>query len=291
MGARNRGCVSVLGLLRLAVPASASQQVSVIRDGAIASPAAHGIVKLEQALRAKGYGVTGSAGADYGILAGVKSSAVEITKALKDMKAPLPEGAEALVVSRGVYRGKPAVYLCGADARGLMYAALDTAERIGWSTGAAGPFQHVRDVSEKPYLAERCISSYTMQRAWFESHLYDEQYWKRYFDLLAASRINSLLVIFGYENGGFMAPLYPCFFDLPQFPGVTLVGITGAEQARNTAALRALIRIAHERGIDVAAGIWDHIYRGGVQGGGIPGASETAGKRVPGLAWIPTGSS
>ena len=46
-----------------------------------------------------------------------------------------------------------------------------------------------------------------------------------------------------------------------------------------------MIRIAHERGIAVTAGIWDHIYRGGVQGGGIPGASENAGKRVPGLVW------
>ena len=46
-----------------------------------------------------------------------------------------------------------------------------------------------------------------------------------------------------------------------------------------------MIRIAHERGIEVTAGIWDHIYRGGVQGGGIPGASENAGKRVPGLVF------
>jgi hypothetical protein len=46
-----------------------------------------------------------------------------------------------------------------------------------------------------------------------------------------------------------------------------------------------MIRLAHERGIAVTAGIWDHIYRGGVQGGGIPGASQNAGQRVPGLVW------
>ena len=57
------------------------------------------------------------------------------------------------------------------------------------------------------------------------------------------------------------------------------------EQARNTAAFQTLIRLAHQRGIEVTAGIWDHIYRGGVQGGGIPGASQNAGKRVPGLVW------
>ena len=117
-----------------------------------------------------------------------------------------------------------------------MYAALDTADRISWST--ADPFQYVRDTTEKPYLAERGISMYTMQRAYFESRLYDEAYWKRYFDMLAADRINSFVVIFGYENGGFMAPLYPYFFDVKEFPDVELVGITAEQQARNPAAFQ-----------------------------------------------------
>ena len=110
-------------------------------------------------------------------------------------------------------------------------------------------------------------------------------HWKRYFDTLAADRINSFVVIFGYENGGFMAPLYPFFFDVKEFPDVEMVGLTKPQQATNAAAFRTLIRLAHERGIEVTAGIWDHIYRGGVQGGGIPGASQNAGKRVPGLVW------
>ena len=93
------------------------------------------------------------------------------------------------------------------------------------------------------------------------------------------------MVIFGYENGGFLAPLYPYFFDVPEFPGVRMVGLTAKQQQRNTAAFQTMMRMAHERGIEVTAGIWDHIYRGGVQGGGIPGASQNAGKRVPGLVW------
>jgi hypothetical protein len=80
-----------------------------------------------------------------------------------------------------------------------------------------------------------------------ESRLYFEKYWQRYFDLLASSRINNLIVIFGYENGGFMGPLYPYFFNVPEYPGVELVGITPAQQARNTAAFKAVMRIAHER--------------------------------------------
>ena len=106
----------------------------------------------------------------------------------------------------GHYNGKPAVILCGADSRGLMYAALDTADRVSGPAKSANPFEHIRDTIEKPYLAHRAVSMYTMQRAYFESRLYDEAYWRRYFDMLAADRINSFIVIFGYENGGFMAP-------------------------------------------------------------------------------------
>jgi hypothetical protein len=179
--------------------------------------------------------------------------------------------------------GSPALVICGADARGLMYAALDVADRVSWTDSTADPLTHVRDTAEAPYLTGRGISMYTMQRAYFESRLFDPKYWERYFDLLARSRINSFTVIFGYENGGFMAPPYPYFFDTPSHPEVRLVGITPEQQDRHIKAFKAMVRTAHDRGIDVTAAIWDHIYRGGVQGGGIAGASEQAGKPVPGL--------
>ena len=35
--------------------------------------------------------------------------------------------------------------------------------------------------------------------------------------MLAQNRFNSLVVIFGYENGGFLAPCYPYFFDVEGF--------------------------------------------------------------------------
>ncbi len=269
----------LVSLLQAVLPALAARRVALIRQGDLTGPAAYGLGRLDQALRRKGLEVadaSASGTADLAIVAGLRPCAQSVMS---------PDGPEALAIRRGKYQGKPALILCGTDARGLMYAALDTADRIGWSTSANDPFQQVREISERPFLIERGISMYTMQRAWFERRLYDESYWRRYFDLLASSRINSFVVIFGYENGGFMAPPYPYFFNVPQFPDVELVGITREQQARNTAAFKAMMRIAHERGIQVTAGIWDHIYRGGVQGGGIPGASENAGKRVPGLVW------
>ena len=263
---------AVMALLS-ALPAWAAGQVGIVIDGQLEPPARYGIARLEAALSAKG-------------LAVAQARAGEQVQADFYILASVAKGApQSLSIRRSPYRGKPAVTLSGGDARGLMYAALDMADRVRWSTQSGDPFARVREVSEVPYLVERAISIYTMQRAYFESRLYDEKYWERYFDMLAASRINNFIVIFGYENGGFMAPLYPYFFNVPEYAGVELVGMTPARQARNTAAFKAMMRIAHERGIDVTAAIWDHIYRGGVQGGGIPGAAENAGKRVPGLVW------
>ena len=49
-----------------------------------------------------------------------------------------------------------------------------------------------------------------------------------------------------------------------------MVGISpDQQQQRNLAALNRLIQMAHDRGLDFTVGIWDHIYRGGVQAGGV----------------------
>jgi hypothetical protein len=254
-----------------ALPAAAASRVALLTDGVLAPPAQHGIARLRASLEAKGIAI--GQPADLTILAGAGTTG-RAARTLAALKVPLPRTPEALVIRHTTLQGKPALVLWGSNASGLMYAALETA--------AATP-EAVRDTAEQPYLAERGVSIYTMQRAWFESRLYDEKHWRRYFDLLAASRINTFTVIFGYENGGFLAPVYPYLFDVPGFPGVRMVGLTAAQQQRNTAAFRTMARIAHERGIQVIAAIWDHIYRGGVQGGGIEGASDTVGKDVPGL--------
>ena len=190
-----------------------------------------------------------------------------------------------MILHKIVKGTKQEIVLCGADDIGLMYALLDVAERIGLSDLQGDLLKYVQNTNEEPYDHERAISMYTMQRAFFEQRLYDEDYWKRYFDLLAQSRFNSFVIIFGYENGGFMAPPYPYFFDLKDFPEVKLVGITPEQQDKNTASFNRLIRLAHERGIKVTAGIWDHIYRGGVQSGGLTSKQQKPEEPENGMVW------
>jgi hypothetical protein len=263
--------------------------VQVVSPQTPDGPAAYGIAKLVEAISERGGEVTSAKAIEPGassrvIVAGLASQR-RIADLITGSGLALPKQPQSLAVCRIQHAGRPTVVLCGGDAVGLMYAALDTAQRIGWSAAGEDLFTHVRHTSESPCLADRSVSTYTMHRRLFEQRLYDESYWRQYFDLLADSRINSYVIIFGYENGGFMAPVYPYFFNVDEFPDVELYGMTDEQQAKNTAALRRVIDLAHERGIRFTVGIWDHIYRGGVQGGGIAGASDLAGKKAPHLVY------
>jgi len=207
--------LSAAALFLAALPAFAASKIALVTNGDLLPPAKYGLAQLTAAIRKSGAEI-------------VASPAQADSVIVLEQSASL--GAQALTIRNSIYRSKPSIDLSGGDPTGLMYAALDTAERISWSTSDA-PFQYIRDVTEKPFIADRGISMYTMHRKYFESRLYDEQYWTRYFDTLAASRLNNFVVIFGYENGGFMAPLYPYFFNVDGFPGVEFVGITPEQQA------------------------------------------------------------
>ena len=299
---RQRRIVIVLGLvgvLLAAAPldtAAVAPRVSLVVGDSTAKAIQHGGGKLKLALQQKGVSVEEvasfrSANGDTVVVAGLTSGPGEAARLIAELRLSPNREPESLLIRKFSREGKAVVLVAGADARGLMYALLDVADRVGWAKSAGEPFSEVRDAQEKPNAPERALSLYTFNRAYWESRFYDEAYWAKYLDVLAKNRFNSLVVIFGYENGGFLAPCYPYFFDVPGFPDVRMVGITSEQQQRNLAALNRLVQMAHDRGLNFTAGIWDHIYRGGVQGGGIPGADEATRKPVPGLVWGVTGEN
>lgn len=250
----------------------------------------HGLTKLTNVLQEKNItfekvGSVAEAKGKMVIVTGLSSGEGEAAQMLKAGNHVVPETPEALTIRKTKQQNKPVWVIGGFDDRGLMYGILDVAIRIGWVDDIKNPMSEVIEITEKPDVSERAISLYTMNRAYWESRFYDKAYWARYLDLLAQNRFNSMVVIFGYENGGFLAPCYPYFFDVEEFPNVRMVGITPQEQQRNLNALNHLIQMAHDRGIRFTVGIWDHIYRGGVQGGGIPGTKNAPDKPAPGLVW------
>lgn len=278
----------LLGLVGLATATAAEvRRAALVLDPVPGRAARHGIEKLGAALRAAGWTVQAAGDADRTlddlmVLIGTSDAQGPAARAHAAAGLAPPSAPEGYAVRKLTLRGKPAVVLCGADDRGLMYALLDAAARIDAAAEPRrDPFSALPEGDEKPFIRDRSLSVYTMNRAHWESRFYDERYWSRYFDLLAASRFNRFLIIFGYENGGFLAPPYPYFFDTPGFAGVRMVGLTPDQQRRNLAALHRLIELAHDRGIAVSLGIWDHIYRGAVQAGGAEWVRDYPDRPVP----------
>ncbi|MEJ7739299.1 MAG: hypothetical protein WKF97_17875 [Chitinophagaceae bacterium] len=270
--------------------AGQNPDISIVTDKAPGVAVLNGLTKLTDALGAKHIifekcGSLKEAKGKSVIVTGLASGEGEAAGMLRSGSRAIPAVTEALTVWKTDWETKPVWVISGFDDRGLMYGLLDVANRISWSTNKSSPLSEVKDITEKPAVSDRAISIYTMNRAYWESRIDDQRYWARYLDMLAESRFNTLVVIFGYENGGFLAPCYPYFFNVEGFPGVEMVGITPQQQQHNLAAFNRLIQMTHDRGIRFTVGIWDHIYRGGVQGGGIPGTKDSPDKPVPGLVW------
>jgi len=264
--------------------------ISIITEENAGAPVLHAVSFLENVLQSKDISHEEISDIDNAkgkivILYGISTGNSKVVEILNKENRSVPDVQEALTIFKTIHNNKELWVVSGYDNRGLMYAILDIAGRIRWAEDIKNPMSEVKEITETPDVTERAISIYTMNRAYWESRFYDEVYWARYLDNLAQNRFNSLVVIFGYENGGFLAPCYPYFFDVEEFPDVQMVGITPEEQNRNLEALNQLIRTAHDRGIRFTVGIWDHIYRGGVQGGGIPGTQQAPDEPVHGLVW------
>ena len=257
-------------------------EISIVIGDKIGTPAMYGVDKITEVLDAKKIPYEKAATLDEAkgnsiLYIHSGNNDAQVAQLLNN-NDELPQVPEALSIQKTSRQDKTVWVVRGYDDRGLMYALLDIADRISWSKDKKSPLSEVKEITEKPDVKTRSVSIYTMNRAYWESRFYDEAYWEKYLDMLAKNRFNSLLVIFGYENGGFLAPCYPYFFNVDGFPDVKMGEITPEEQQKNLDALNRLIEMAHEHGIRFSVGIWDHIYRGGVQRGGIPETEEETEK-------------
>ncbi|HEY4112374.1 hypothetical protein [Puia sp.] len=279
---------------RIAEPAKAvpspPPEISIITDVAPGPVALYGLERLTSMLTSRQItfetlSEPARARGRYLLVAGLSNGRGTAAQWLKAAGRSPARTAEALLLWHTIRQQKPALVISGYDDTGLMYALQETTRHIRLGTNTRMALDSLKDINEKPSIHTRAVSIYTMNRAYWESRFYDEKYWSRYLDELAENRFNSLVVVFGYENGGFLAPCYPYFFNVDGYPGIRMTGLSETEQQRNLMAINRLIAMAHQRGIRFTAGIWDHIYRGGVQGGGIPGNEKAPDHPVPGLVW------
>jgi hypothetical protein len=244
--------------------------VSIVTDPSPGRASVHGLTKLTGILKQKHItyeqvAAIGDAHAKTLILAGLSKGTGPAAAFLQKNGRTVPDSAEALTIWKTSAYNKTLWVISGSDDRGLMYGLLDVASRIGWSTGSNAIFNRVKETTEHADVKERAVVIYTMNRAYWESRFYDEAYWAKYLDMMAEDRLNMLEVGFGFENGGFLAPAYPYFFNVDAYPDVRMGNITPAQQQKNLDAFNRLIQMCHDRGIGFRVGFWDHIYRGGYQ--------------------------
>jgi hypothetical protein len=179
----------------------------------------------------------------------------------------LPDVPEALALARGKIGKRTILLAAGSDARGLVYALLELADRVKFSAGPLAALKIEKPVSERPANSIRSVArgfnSDVEDKSWFQ----DKAFWPPYLTMLAANRFNrfSLTLGLGYDFASGLRDTYFYFaypFLLP-VPGynVRAVPLPDAERDRNLAMLKFISDETARRGLHFQLGIWTHAYQ------------------------------
>jgi hypothetical protein len=252
--------------------------IAVVDAPAVASPEVRWAVgRLTDALAAKGVHVTRAAGASalagdaWTVVVAAAEGAVAAA-VLKNGRIVVPAVAEATALVP--LAGGQGVLATGHDARGVMYALLELADRVEQATGDVVAAMRVETaVVERPANRVRGIfrmfASEVEDKSWF----YDREFWRRYLTMLAGQRFNRFNLSLGlsYDFSRNLTDTY-FFFAYPflvEVPGYDVRAVrpgdkqalSTAERAKNLETLRFVSDEAAARGIDFMLGIWTHSFR------------------------------
>ncbi len=141
----------------------------------------------------------------------------------------------------------------GADERGLMYGLLEAAGQIRTS-GTLTP------ASGQPATPMRAIRSFVHNEDLEKSWYYSREYWDAYFSMLAGNRFNRFNLVFAHQTN-YLAPPYPYWIALPEFPEIRVPGLSDAQRDRNVDMLRYISQAAADHGVEFTLGVWEHNVR------------------------------
>jgi hypothetical protein len=156
------------------------------------------------------------------------------------------------------YRILPGL-ITGGDLRGLMYGLLEAAEQVR-------QYGYLRQARGVPATAIRGIRLFLhnqdLEQDWYYSH----DFWRDFFAMLARSRFNRFNLVFAHQTN-YLAPPYPFWLALDEFPEIRVPGLTHTERERNLETLRFISDTAAEHAIDFTLGIWEHNVQPGMKPG------------------------
>jgi hypothetical protein len=245
--------------------------VSIIVDPrdpiASAAPPAWAVGELRAALSAQGGSaqvyprIAAAPVSDrYIVVAGSGSSSAR--QILKAANISMPSSSEALCLVPGHLGGKSALLAGGSDARGLVYAVLELADRVNYGSTLDIKTPVVEKPANVVRSCARCFVSPVEDKSWF----YDRSLWVEYLSNLAAHRFNRFNLTFGigYNSArnipdSYFYLAYPFLLPVPGY-NVTAAGLPDAERDRNLETLRFISEETVARGLQFNLALWSHAY-------------------------------
>lgn len=269
------GLAAALGVVRADAAAGKAQGLSIVVDpgDAIAgtAPPQWAAKQLEESLVARGVAVRrcerlpqATTGDMCIVATGLDSQLAR--QFLKGAGASVPAVPEALGLVPGRTAGKQVLLACGYDARGLVYALLDLADRVQHSADPLAAWNIQEPITERPANVIRSVTrlfvSDIEDKPWYN----DLEMWPHYLTMLATQRFNrfNLGLGIGYDSlrdvtDAYFLFAYPFLLSVPGH-NVRAVGLPDAERDRNLEILKFISEETVARGLQFQLGIWTHGY-------------------------------
>jgi hypothetical protein len=188
-------------------------------------------------------------------------------EALGNAGISMPDTPECLGLLPSVHKHRNLQLACGRDARGLMYALLELADRMEHAPHPLRAVKVEQAVVEQPFNEIRSVgrlfSSDIEDKPWFN----DREMWREYFVMLATQRFNRFHLAFGighdfltHVKDSYFLFAYPFLVSPPGY-SVRAVNLPDQERDRNLEMLQFISSQAVAHGIDFQLGIWTHGYQ------------------------------
>jgi hypothetical protein len=169
--------------------------------------------------------------------------------------------------SRKSRQNRSEVVVAGSDARSLVYALLELADRLSFASDPIRELKSIKPTVERPANQIRSVGrlfvSDVEDKPWFN----DRDYWQSYLTMLATNRFNRINLTFGLGYD-FTRNITDCYFHfaypfLLSVPGydVRAVPLPDSERDSNLEMLQFISDEAARRGLQFQVGIWTHAYR------------------------------
>jgi hypothetical protein len=234
-------------------------------------PAQWAATELRDALKTRGVSVEifeslDQAPAGFDCVVAATGSSTKGREALDAAKISLPAGPEAIGLGRGTIGARRFLLASGSDARGIVYALLELADRVNCAADPIDELSRVQRTVEKPANRirsnARAFVSDVQDKPWFN----DREMWPRYLTTLATQRFNrfQLMLGIGYDflqnvTDAYFVFSYPFLMAVPGYD-VRVPELPDAERDRNLEMLKFISEETVARGLQFQLGLWMHGY-------------------------------